>query len=448
MGEKLNRLLEKPLFVYLFGFFFLIYRSSTFFASFQFHIFLIFLGIYSGITCLAILIAKKIGLSKYIIGWIIFAWCTLLFKDFIFEIAVNPFSINLRVSQLIYILFFLCILFFFIKRNQSILFTKKINQILNIFLSFLIVLTCLSGFKTNKLEKLHQSYIDDKSRPSINMTTNRDIIWILLDEYAAPACLKSQFHFHDWLVDSLQNKGFFVFDSLPSRYDATLLSINSLFNLDDSMPVSNSTYSAHYLKQSKWVYQLEQAGYSFISLDFLPIYSNPSFHTLPFYSDNYFNQIIQNTAIPIIWFKLSGSIDIYNLELIQSLKKLIQKANNRPVFIWAHLLIPHFPSYRDEYGIMNNKIIFNASISKPEAVKNAYKGYLFYGNNIVLDILNKIPNWKNKTIIISGDHGARMFLSPKDPRRFATFAAIYYTGMEKTELKHIKYLQQIPFYLH
>jgi len=377
-----------------------------------------------------------------------FAWCTVLFKDLIFEIAEILFSINIRVNQLAYILIFLCILFYFIRRRQSILFTKKANQILNIFLIFFIVTIFLSTFKSNEQEKLHQAYIDNKDRPQIKINSSRDIIWILLDEYAAPACLTSQFHFHDGLVDSLQKKGFYVFDSLPSRYDNTLLSINSLFNLDDTISISNYMYAAHYLKQSKWVQQLKQGGYSFISLDFLPIDSNPSLQSLPFFSDNYANQIIQNTAMPILWFKLSASVDKYNLRIIQSLKSIIQKIDNKPVFIWAHLLIPHFPFYRNEYGKLNEKIIFNPSAVAPEEVSQAYKSYLIYGNSIVLDIVNKIPQWQNKTIIISGDHGARMLLKSGDPRRFATFAAIFYPGMDTTELKKIHYLQQIPFHLH
>ena len=313
MGEKLNHWLEKPLFVYLFGMFFLVFKTSQYFSSFELGIFLLFLGIYAVITFLFIAISKKMGISKYIIGWLIIAWCTLLFKDAIFEIVANLFAINLRVSQLIYIQLVLCILFLFVRRSQSIIFTKKANKIINIFLFFLILLTFISGLKKDKQEKIHQEYIDAKTQPHIKITANHDIVWLLLDEYAAPTSLSSQFHFHDWLVDSLTNKGFFVFDKLPSRYDNTLLSINSLFNLDDTIAVSNFMNAANYLKQSKWVYQLKKAGYSFISLDFLPIDSNPSLQSLPFFPDNYTNQIIQNTAIPIIWFKLSGSVDKYNL---------------------------------------------------------------------------------------------------------------------------------------
>ena len=175
------------------------------------------------------------------------------------------------------------------------------------------------------------------------------------------------------------------------------------------------------------------------------IYLNQS---LPFYPDNYINQILVNTAFPIIWFKLFGNIDMYNIKILQSLKDIVLKINSTPVFIWAHLLIPHSPFYRDENGKVNEKIISNPSISPPEEVSQEYKKYVFYGNNIVLDILKKIPEWKNKTIVISGDHGARMLLNTGDQRRFATFAAIYYRGMDTAELKQIRYLQQIPFHIH
>ena len=70
-----------------------------------------------------------------------------------------------------------------------------------------------------------------------------------------------------------------------------------------------------------------------------------------------------------------------------------------------------------------------------------------YGNAVVLDLIKHIPNWQNKTIIISGDHGARLFLKDNDPHRYATFCAIYATDADSSKLKGIRYLQQIPFFI-
>ena len=196
---------------------------------------------------------------------------------------------------------------------------------------------------------------------------------------------------------------------------------------------------------------LQKTGYEFVNLDFLNIGAHPKFFYLGIFPDNYTDQILTESVFTILSGRISERkmlFDNYNQKVINAFKLNVVKKRTKPVFIWTHLLIPHKPFYRDANGNINKSPVVDLKSSSHSIVSSQYIGYLNYGNKVLLEMLNEIPDWKNKTIIISGDHGARMIIPNNDPRRKQTFGAIYYPGMDKKELSKIKYMQQIPFHLH
>eukprot|EP01133_Synstelium_polycarpum_P004756 gene4756-5543_t len=307
-----------------------------------------------------------------------------------------------------------------------------------------------SGVISAIKEQKTYTHLHNKKVPSTEIKGKKDLIWILLDEYASPNSLKSQFNFGDPLIDSLKSKNFFVFNTLLSRNDTTIYSLSALFNLDDSIPNQNYTYAANKLNKNLWVQRLKQNGYNFTSLDFFNISTQPKFYYLRIFPDNYMDQIFHYSILPNLWDKLTkheDSFDRYNQNVIQKLPTVFHQKHQQPNFLWIHLLIPHSPFYRDANGKLNKEPADPATATPSQVIKQ-YTGYLSYANKVVLNILHQIPDWKNKVIVISGDHGARMLVPAHDPRRKQPFAAIYYLGMDTTALSKIKYLQQIPFHLH
>ncbi|RAJ28160.1 sulfatase-like hydrolase/transferase [Pedobacter cryoconitis] len=452
MGKTIDDWLSRPLFIYSFGFFFLIYKSSQYFASFNPLLFIAFFGGYCLINYSIVWILKKNGIYKYGIGCFIPIWTLVLFPELIIYTAGQfANSSFVRVRYLLICIILLCLLISLIRSRLSDKQALRVNPVLNIFIMILIVVTVFDELQIKLQEDKHKSYLQSRKLLTSTIKNKKDIIWILLDEYASPASLKSQFHFNDPLVDSLKGRGFFVYDSLYTRSDITLYSVNSLFNLDDSIQVSSPMYATDYLNKSIWVKQLTQHGYDFISLEFTKIAGYPKLAYLRMFPDNYFDQILFGTLFTNLMDKITKSdkpFDDYNQQVIRELKLNTHTKRKKPTFIWAHLLIPHPPFYRDAKGKLNESPILDANISPPSTVVEQYTGYLSYANSVVLDILEGIPDWRNKTIIISGDHGARMLVPANDPRRKQTFGAIYYPGMDQKELSKIKYMQQIPFHLH
>lgn len=445
--------LKKPIYVYSFGLFFLIYKSAQYIYSFQPLVFLGFLGGY----CLTNFIVTKIlgyknaSFGKYCGVLLVVFWMFFLFAEPIVSglgKVLNPSFTRPR-----YILPCMIIVFSLMypiwKKNDDK--RKSIfNQVFNVFILILCVIVILSGIQTFRYENKHKDFLNSRTLSPLEIKNNKDIIWLLMDEYAGPSSLKSQFKFHDPLVDSLNSKGFFVFDNLRSRSDETVYSLTSLFNMDDSIPMSNYLYAFNYLNNGCMLKQFKQKGYDFVNLDFLNIGGFSKHLSLGIFPYNYIDQILFGSGFRTLqarFKKEQEPFDLYNQAIIKSLHEEVLKNRTKPTFIWAHLLIPHPPFTRDAKG-NNRHLTGEDQITTDSETAKQYLAYLTYGNGVVLKILNEIPDWRNKIIIISGDHGARMLIPVGDPRRKQPFGAIYYPGMDRKELGTIKYMQQFPFHLH
>ena len=316
---------------------------------------------------------------------------------------------------------------------------------------FATIITLFNGLFILYIENQHKISLLNKAESSKLKVpvSHPDIIWILLDEYASnPQLMKLGYTNH--MGDSLRKRGFYVWDSIATRYDHTELSISSLFNLDDTIQPSNYKYSEKYIMQNVVKAAFISNGYSFTSLDFLHFNEGENDFDLPgLFPYSYLSEVLNGTVISDFWFRYFNNYELktaaYNLKVQTALsEKFLSHKKKQPAFIWAHFLMPHSPFLKDSTGkSLHSGIISNSTIQN---INNNYINYLAYTNHTILDILSIIDNLNNKIIIISGDHGFRFYLNPSDKYRKETFAAIYLpnTNFTKTnQLKNIRFIQQI-----
>jgi hypothetical protein len=210
-------------------------------------------------------------------------------------------------------------------------------------------------------------------------------------------------------------------------------------------------YAGAYLKNATWLTVLKKQGYQCKILDFLDIGKQNRLASLHIFPANYIQQLFNTTFVEFVYFLMYGKetdADDYNNAAISFFKEYENSnRNQKPSFTWIHLLIPHAPFYRNKNGVLLDSKNYHFNQISEKKNKLLYLDYMQYGNAVVLDLIKHIPNWQTKTIIISGDHGARMYLKDKDPHRFATFCAIYAPDADTNKLKEIHYLQQIPFFI-
>jgi hypothetical protein len=98
--------------------------------------------------------------------------------------------------------------------------------------------------------------------------------------------------------------------------------------------------------------------------------------------------------------------DDYNMELIRHLKLLAQESAENPRFIFTHLMMPHFPYYKNEeaqaFPIDSLKKINRNSVEH-------YLAYLKYTNRQLLSVVKAIEKSSSRpfSVLLISDHGYR-----------------------------------------
>lgn len=96
----------------------------------------------------------------------------------------------------------------------------------------------------------------------------------------------------------------------------------------------------------------------------------------------------------------SSGISKTNLKIFIQLNHLPKERRDKPLFVYAHVMMPHAPYSFNEYGKP-----FNASDSLSN--KQKYLGQLIFTNSLTLESINQILKFspRKPIIIIQGDHG-------------------------------------------
>jgi hypothetical protein len=115
--------------------------------------------------------------------------------------------------------------------------------------------------------------------------------------------------------------------------------------------------------------------------------------------------------------------------------EIAKKKNEKPKFVFTHLMMPHYPYYFDRNG---NEFPFESLAEGKQNNQQHYIEYLQYCNKKILEMMDLII--KNSTqppiIVLLGDHGFRHFDKPVDRHYiFSNLAAIHLPGEENLSLK-------------
>lgn len=176
---------------------------------------------------------------------------------------------------------------------------------------------------------------------------------------------------------------------------------------------------------------LKHNGYKFINLSILDIIDTSRYYTYPGFlgqGGSYLIEIVNNTILGYI----KQNLQVYdlhqiNMSIIQALKTVaLTTGDHQPRFVYAHLMLPHWPYLFDRYG----NII---SWAGQRDNSDKYLDQLIYINSIITSLvdvlLSRSPT--EPIIIIQGDHGFR-YLRVKDEGKIreghTIFNAYYFPG--------------------
>jgi hypothetical protein len=228
MGEKITNILNRPIYVYLIGILYLVYKISFVPFNVDFIVATVFLLVFSCITFCLIFLFSKLFKLKYITVLMAAFWIMFLFHIEImrlFEMFIRyPHIVRYKFlwpSILLAGLFIAWLSYKF--RKHNLLLNKVANVFFLSFISITIINICITIYGTiNRLNNNYKKY-EYLTTADLN---KKDIIWILMDEYSNSSYLNSRFNFKNPMDSVLTNEGFHIFKTIHSRADATNYSVN------------------------------------------------------------------------------------------------------------------------------------------------------------------------------------------------------------------------------
>jgi hypothetical protein len=146
--------------------------------------------------------------------------------------------------------------------------------------------------------------------------------------------------------------------------------------------------------------------------------------------------------------RLVTYLNQHNNEKILGLTTSVAAENSRaPKFVYAHLMMPHYPYYYDSSG---NKLPYERITEGNQVNQKDYIGYLDWSNKKIHELVDNIKNSSPKPpiIILLGDHGFRHFERPVENRYyFLNFCSVYdprsQTGMISDSSTTVNFFRQL-----
>jgi len=325
-----------------------------------------------------------------------------------------------------------------------------LNQYLNTLVLVLIIFECAKmtfyyQSSTNKyaaIQKEHaytgQNYAKNNYRPAV--------YHIVLDAYTGFDGLKKYWNFDNAdFKKQLEDRGFYVAEHARANYIHTRQAMAATLNRDyfwnlneQEEKVSDYLVAFASIRHAKTFKDFEAMGYDFINLSLFDILDTPQMFEYSGIPKTSFKGFMLRKTLPEVYFSRKRTWMPPRLikDIIADVKATPRRIENRPTYVYAHLMIPHFPYFFDR----NGKIYYDRSSKEDRRNSTHYLDQLIYTNKLIVELVDTIL--ANSTappiIIIHGDHGFRQLKdTPKDISGFSldeascTVLAAFYFPQKK-----------------
>jgi len=360
------------------------------------------------------------------------------------------------VVKYFYLTLACCALFILI--SWSVIKTQRnlntITRCLNVIATVLVALPLIQigfyeitegGFGKNAgFEEMGEAEAD-----SVEAGWLPDVYYIILDGYARQDVLEEVYDFDDSeFIEYLEGEGFYVAGKSTSNYAQTYLSLASSLNLNyvdnlGGMPTQDS-YNRKPLRgmiiNSRVHNFLKRNGYKFVSFsngDPVTEQTNADVYIKPrLYFTEFDNLLLGTTPIPDVVYCLRKKFPALRLYtqymphrtmILHTFDSLEKPADiSGPVFVFAHIMIPHPPFVFGQNGeeVNTNRrfslndgshTVFNEE-DRRRYVED-YRNQLVFTNKKIRAALNEILRKSDRpaVIILQSDHGPGSRLDWENP---------------------------------
>ena len=376
------------------------------------------------IGCSILLLSLSLLIFK---DWIKAALFATFFLLLFFSYGALSKQVRLSLGDTVHTFFMpaICLVLFYftyiVKKTRISLF--NLTRILNFVSAFLFLYLSIN-IGVYKLKTFDNWFEVDSTRKILTSTplsgklkTLPDIYYIILDRYANESILKEVFNFdNSEFIDYLTNKGFYVASQSRSNYLITTHSLSSSLNmryinyLSEKLkgPPDNMLPMHAMLKDYKVWRFLKSKGYKFVHFGswWPPTYKNKfaDLNINLYWPPNFINVLYRTTMLYPILNKLGYPHNFTQWKrIIYKFDKLAEIPSiKEPTFVFAHMLIPHFPYVFDRYG----NFLSEEMVAKRNNKEN-YIDQLIFTNKKVEGLIDKLISNSEvpPIIILQADEG-------------------------------------------
>ena len=298
-----------------------------------------------------------------------------------------------------------------------------------------------------------------------------NVYYIILDGYPRNDVLKKHLNFdNSEFIDFLKQREFYVAENSYSNYSLSSTSIPATMNMNyinflvDELGEDSRSYDPLLGKDfglyadNQVIKNFKSMGYKVAKIGSVPMY----LHEMPLADlslcyksihlmDNRLFDTVARTSM-IGFFIERWSEDLQRQIIICAFEELpkISSYYEEPVFVWSHIMLPHFPLIFGANGepvtpgesllVMNNPHLFEGTDSSWN-IKQQFLQQLQFANKKSIKLIDKIlENEKQSIIIIQSDHGSAFDVNLHDPtdddvhQRLSNINAIYFPDEKPREI--------------
>ena len=326
--------------------------------------------------------STKSGLLTSLIVILFFSYGTIFTK-------LNEMIVDFEIQHQFFLVPFLGI--FILGFSYCLKTKRKLNNITTILNIVTITLIAVSSAQliTYDFNQYHIFEDDIDTLTQFHLTDNLDeypdIYYIILDAYAGSKILNDRFDYdNSEFINYLYTNGFTVPLETQSNYTISFLSLSSSLNMQ---------YVNFYADE--------------VGID--------SKDRRLSYNSELFVMLLSSTMLKPIYVDLFLPSDRERTLCIFSELPKIQFESKKPIFVLAHIMLPHGPYVWGPNG--EHRKIDSLSVLDVEENEKGYTDQLTFTNKMVQEMIEKIIDEKKrpKIIIIQSDHGSVLSMDWEEP---------------------------------
>ncbi len=277
-----------------------------------------------------------------------------------------------------------------------------------------------------------------------NDTEKPSVYHILMDSYTGTDALQKYWDFDNAeLTNYLISKGFYVARHAQGNYFHTRQVVPAMMNRDyfwDFKDGEKENAPAYLIaltgiRNARTFRDFEAMGYEMINLsvfDMLDLSAHREYSGIP--ETSFLGFMLRKTVLDVYFEqKRNWTHHEAAIEILEEMKSIAKRVDTPPTYVYAHLMIPHYPYFFDREGNIQK----GREAEKHWSNKEHYLDQMIYTNKLLINTIEEILNSSETPpiIILHGDHGFRFLEGEaKDEAAYSILAAFYFPKKNYTQL--------------